>query len=34
MYLGRIILGWGIENLIPAIYSFISPYYERDYLVK
>ena len=33
MYIGRIILGWGIESMLPTLTSFISPYYRNDYLV-
>jgi MFS family permease len=33
MYLGRIILGWGIEDLVPTVASFISKYFKDDYLV-
>lgn len=33
MYLGRIVLGWGIESMLPTLTSFISPYYLEDYLV-
>jgi MFS family permease len=33
MYLGRIILGWGIEDIVPTETSFISKYFKEDYLV-
>lgn len=32
MYLGRIILGWGIESVSPTQNSFISPFFKNDYL--
>lgn len=33
MYFGRIILGWGIEDIVPTEASFISKYFKEDYLV-
>ena len=33
MYLGRVILGWGIESMLPTLTSYICPYYKDDYLV-
>jgi len=34
MFLGRIILGWGIENIVPIQTSFISKYFKKDHLVQ
>ena len=34
MYTGRILVGWGIESMMPVITTFFAPYYKEDYFVR
>ena len=32
LYVGRILVGWGIESILPKQTTFIAPYYKDGYL--